>query len=339
MPTDDYYALIGVSPDADRDTIREAYRARRAELTDDESGRTRAAQLNRAWNVLSDTTQRERYDAQLAAAREDDDVVVPEIVSGNGSSSGRPLTRGEQRRERYRAQADARANARSAMTQVTEVNGVPLASNRDRIQALVVDAFICFLLLVVGAGIVATKLADSQKPEVKRAIDKLTKDQDTTQKQINALSSQKGKVADKNSAQYKTLAEQQKAAETHWDDDQKKIDSQSKKLNGINFAALAGAGVLTFLIFTIPTALTGQSPGKKLRKIKLVKDDGVTPVGWKTAAIHYGAVIGFVVVTGAFGAIAQIAWIVAIWGVSSFARSPRRQGWDNRISKTVVVQA
>ena len=43
-----------ISPDADRNTIREAYRARRAELGDDENGRAQAARLNRAWNVLSD---------------------------------------------------------------------------------------------------------------------------------------------------------------------------------------------------------------------------------------------------------------------------------------------
>ena len=55
MPVDDYYSLIGVSPDADRDTIRDAYRARRSELDDSEQGRSSAAKLNRAWNVLSDS--------------------------------------------------------------------------------------------------------------------------------------------------------------------------------------------------------------------------------------------------------------------------------------------
>src|SRR5947207_2608921 len=74
MPVDDYYSLIGVSPDADRDTIRDAYRSRRSELDDSEQGRTSAAQLNRAWNVLSDGAQRARYDDQLAAARADEDV-------------------------------------------------------------------------------------------------------------------------------------------------------------------------------------------------------------------------------------------------------------------------
>src|SRR5438094_442052 len=92
MPVDDYYSLIGVSSDADRTTIRDAYRARRSELDDSEHGRASAAMLNRAWNVLSDDAQRAKYDDQLAAAKADDDVVVPELVgatrvSSNGSAT------------------------------------------------------------------------------------------------------------------------------------------------------------------------------------------------------------------------------------------------------------
>src|SRR3954451_7647317 len=87
MPVDDYYSLIGVSPDADRDTIRDAYRARRSELDDTDAGRASAAKLNRAWNVLSDNAQRARYDDQLADARADDDVIVPELVGATRASS------------------------------------------------------------------------------------------------------------------------------------------------------------------------------------------------------------------------------------------------------------
>src|SRR4051812_23645769 len=117
MSNDDYYSLIGVSPDADRETIREAYRSRRAGLTDDDSGRAEAARLNRAWNVLSDTTQRERYDDQLASARADGETVVPDAIdspngSGRSTRAGRPSSRGEQRRERYRAQQANRQSNR-----------------------------------------------------------------------------------------------------------------------------------------------------------------------------------------------------------------------------------
>jgi len=49
-------------------------------------------------------------------------------------------------------------------------------------------------------------------------------------------------------------------------------------------------------------------------------------------------VLGFIVASFGLGGFAQIAWIIAIFGVSSFTRNPKRQGWDNRISHTVVVQ-
>src|SRR3954468_6611864 len=127
MPVDDYYSLIGVSPDADRDTIRDAYRARRSELDDTDHGRASAAMLNRAWNVLSDTSQRARYDDQLATAKADDDVVVPELVgatrtSSNGSATS---TRSAGRTRNGRERPDR--PARQPVQQSTEINGVPLA--------------------------------------------------------------------------------------------------------------------------------------------------------------------------------------------------------------------
>jgi curved DNA-binding protein CbpA len=64
MAMDDYYRLLDVAPDADREVIRDAYRSRRDALQaqeGDNNKRAKIAQLNRAWNVLSDPTQRERH--------------------------------------------------------------------------------------------------------------------------------------------------------------------------------------------------------------------------------------------------------------------------------------
>ena len=99
---DDYYDLLGVESDAARDDIRTAYRDRKAALdASSERGKAEAAQLNKAWNVLSDPYQRGRYDEQPCARRTtdegDDDAVVADAQS-NGK--GRPRRRRARRSSR-----------------------------------------------------------------------------------------------------------------------------------------------------------------------------------------------------------------------------------------------
>ena len=65
---DDYYELLDVAPDAEREDIRLAYRAKRDEVQaqGSDDARAKVAELNRAWNVLGDAIQRQRYDGRLA---------------------------------------------------------------------------------------------------------------------------------------------------------------------------------------------------------------------------------------------------------------------------------
>lgn len=73
--TETHYELLGVGPDASKEEIRSAYRARLEELRDRvEKGRSdqarngardETARLNAAWQVLSDPFQRQRYDAEI----------------------------------------------------------------------------------------------------------------------------------------------------------------------------------------------------------------------------------------------------------------------------------
>lgn len=77
--SDDYYDLLGVDADAPREEVRDAYRSRLDDLKFDPNAkrgpseaqlaliREETGLLNKAWHVLSDPYQRERYDAQLAA--------------------------------------------------------------------------------------------------------------------------------------------------------------------------------------------------------------------------------------------------------------------------------
>src|SRR5882757_1652235 len=77
----DHYELFGVEPDATKDEIKAAYRS---EVESADSARR--AQLNRAWNVLSDPIQRQRYDEQIASAGDGDDADVTDEVGDAGGS-------------------------------------------------------------------------------------------------------------------------------------------------------------------------------------------------------------------------------------------------------------
>lgn len=63
----DYYALLGVSPDAGGDEVRRAYREAALRLHPDRNGGSQAAgermrEINEAWQVLRDPDRRSDYD-------------------------------------------------------------------------------------------------------------------------------------------------------------------------------------------------------------------------------------------------------------------------------------
>ncbi|MGV6814843.1 MAG: DnaJ C-terminal domain-containing protein [Phycisphaerales bacterium] len=66
MANQDYYAEIGVSKTADADQIKQAFRAKARKLhpdvSDDPDAGTKFAQLNEAYEVLSDPEKRAKYD-------------------------------------------------------------------------------------------------------------------------------------------------------------------------------------------------------------------------------------------------------------------------------------
>jgi curved DNA-binding protein CbpA len=73
VPAADPYRILMVSPTADADTIRAAYRTLARTTHPDVGGSTRAmARLNEAWRTLRDPAARARYDdwrKEVAAAR------------------------------------------------------------------------------------------------------------------------------------------------------------------------------------------------------------------------------------------------------------------------------
>ncbi len=356
---EDYYRLIGVSADAEREEMREAYRARKAELDaagTDES-RAEASRLNRAWNVLSDELQRTKYDDQLAEAKaegtvddaDDTPVVTPSLLRGRAGRGGR---------ERPARQP------RQAIVQETEINGVALASNKDRGIAMAIDLLIVFLLVFIGTpAAMAQMVGDSHRTDYCRT-EYPSKDAIECQNELRDAATDQGEVRDdagdnlddaetaladakeagENTAKIDELTLARDDALAIRDREQREYDAiiddfddVSAKIQPLQISIVGGAFGLAFLVLFVPSALVGKTPGKAMRRIRLRRESG-EPAGPAASLIRYGAVLGTsalgLLMLGPLGQFVPLVWL---FGVTSFARNPRRQGWHDRLAKTIVA--
>jgi uncharacterized RDD family membrane protein YckC len=85
----------------------------------------------------------------------------------------------------------------------------------------------------------------------------------------------------------------------------------------------------------IPSALTGRTLGKRLQKLKVLREDG-TPLGWGRALLRYGPLVlvsflFFLTPIGPIGA------VLVVFGVTMWTRNNNRQGFHDRIAHTIVV--
>jgi uncharacterized RDD family membrane protein YckC len=89
-----------------------------------------------------------------------------------------------------------------------------------------------------------------------------------------------------------------------------------------------GGGLLSFIIgagyqWYFLTQQNGQTPGKMLMKIRVIKTDG-TRISDSDAVLRY---IGYLINS----AVASIGWIWAVF-------DKKNQGWHDKIAKTYVVK-
>jgi curved DNA-binding protein CbpA len=355
----DHYELLGVEPDATKDEIKAAYRS------EVESADTaRRAELNRAWNVLSDPIQRQRYDDQRAtvddADDESDDVGAPVVVPGRRATGAR---RGPQSKALEAKGASTNGSGSNGsgggaddgppprnLPTIPVPDGLVQAPAKARSLAMLFDfsVLIVIFLLVQFAG--AALIKNQYPTQVNRVdtgvkqsakVDKAkSKADDAKDKANSALASakKKGDSAAVRDAQDKADAAKAKASAA--DKKAKQVDddlaNEQGKLQPMYLLIQAVVLVLALLYCVPVSARTGQTLGKRFRKLRLVRVDG-SPPGWGASLVHYGVPIflGLALLTP----LGPLALILALGSVLWNIRDKNRQGVHDKLAKTFVVEA
>lgn len=354
---DDYYELLGVDPDAATGDIRSAYRDKKAAL-DAKGDKGEIGKLNRAWNVLSDPYQRGRYDEQRSQASggdEGDDAgatesgdaaVVPATSargsSGSGSGSGPP--------PRRRLFEPRPRGERPPLVPTIDIPaGRTLAQQRPRIMAMVVDVAVMIFVLfgiqaIVGDRLVErwypkehaelTSITDDPPGDAKSEIDTLKDKADDADKKADDLEKSQGK----NDPDAVAAREDADAAKKAYDDKNDRITDLSRKVYPAGIVVLEGIILINLAYLVIPSAISGQTIGKRLQKLRVIRQDG-SPLGWSGAFLRYGPILlvtNLLLLVPGLGAIGIAVVFIVVLG---WMRNGNRQGLQDRIAKTLVVDA
>jgi curved DNA-binding protein CbpA len=337
----DHYELLGVAPDATKDEIRAAYRA---EIEDADSDRR--VELNRAWNVLSDPVQRQRYDDALGSGQEDAAEVAVAARSGarRGSESSVP--------EVVEAKPDGGAPNRRPPLEPTKAvpEGMTLAEVKPRSLAMVFD-FSVLLVIFLAVQFAGVALIENRYPEQTDRIDRLTnqvEDADEAKSDADdALDRAEDRLTDaRRDGDSAAVADAREAvdeaeqrvnrAEERKDQLEEDLIDERSKLQPMYFL-IYGVVLVLALLYTVPmSARTGQTFGKRLRQVRLVREDG-SPAGWGASLVHYGVPI--VLVLALSNILGPLALLLGLGAVLWNIRDRNRQGFHDKLAKTFVVQA
>lgn len=313
--SDNHYEILGADEDASRDEIRAAYRERVGELDPDTwtgdaaDRRTRASAVNRAWNVLSDPFQKERYDDQLGAG----DVDLTDDDEGDDDDGDGELpARGSRRPARGRGGRD-----RPTATPT----GQPLAAMRARINALSVDVLVILVILVGLSFIIGNVFSES-------AVEVTIRGDVVRTTELDGRSYRDAKDTEEEIARKEWLDDNSGPLQDK-DVEVEKVDVIPRNVGLIGQVVTL---ILAIGYVTIPSLARGQSPGKRFFKIRVVSADGAKARPMQIV-LHYGVSIALataIAVPGAAAAIGMTFW--SNWDKAG-------QGINDKLAKTFVIEA
>jgi uncharacterized RDD family membrane protein YckC len=335
---DDYYALLGVDTDATVDDIRGAYRERKGDIdTTSAAGRASAAQLNKAWNVLSDPYQRGRYDEQRSVAVVEgtlhDDADGDIVVTSNGAGS--KTSTGSDRRARSQAAREARVAAQRTPT-ITLPEGARWPRQKQRVIAMVIDLAV-LIVLFVGSQLLILSLEKSHHRAIYDARQELSNHtipdaKKQTSADNTALSNaKKANASQVDITRYTNAVTVDKDRETALNN---QLDALNKKLAPTEQAITIGFLVIALLYLVIPSALTGRTLGKNFMHLKVIRENGAR-LGFSGAIVRYGVIVIVAYLLSVF--VGPLAPVVVLFGVTMWMRNPNMQGLHDRMAHTIVV--
>ena len=231
----DHYEELGVEPTASKDDIREAHRARLADLeaarerkgvteAQLQANREEAARVRGAWNVLSDPMQRQRYDQQLMDERAGEAVASSdvEIVDDDAAAAPQPTgwrkllgpppakpaaagaaaagTSGAKGAANRKPQPPANPNRPAPTVELPA--GMAIAETRSRGMALLFDLAIC-MIVYTAVMFLVPGLVKSGYTDIVDQSQKITDVKNSQQSVIDAQKSlnEAKSASDKKSAQ------------------------------------------------------------------------------------------------------------------------------------------
>ena len=317
----DYYELLGVEGDADKDAIRGAYRERL-----EGADQSQRAKLNKAWNILSDPVQRGRYDDYLASGQEfgdvDDSGTSDAPVSSRASRGAQPVKGGRPARERPAPRTPLEPT-------IVLPEGMELAENRKRGTAFAIDFLMVFAVYVVALVLVLPAVIKNQYPAESKQIDAINA-------QIKQIDKAKSKADDTandsklSKADRATAKARSKSLDKQITKKNDKITTISKKFQGTALM-IYGALLAVMLAILVPaTALTGKTLGMRFQQIHVVRQDG-SPVTWIGAFSRFLIPLALAIFIPSLGAIAGLGMV--LW----FFRDRNHQGFHDKLAKTLVV--
>jgi uncharacterized RDD family membrane protein YckC len=209
--------------------------------------------------------------------------------------------------------------------------GMELADARSRGLALLIDFSVLFVILVLTQFVIAPAIIKSQYPAQSKQIDNLNN-------ASKKLDKQKSKADDRagNSKLSKAQRDAAKKESTRLDKqitkNNDRVTQIAKDFTGTTYLIL-GAMLAVFLAILVPpTALTGQTLGMRIRRVRVVGADG-GPVGWGAAFARFAVPLLIAL------AVPTLGFIIGLGMVLWYLRDRNRQGFHDKLARTLVVAA